>query len=111
MQMEMSAFSCNLYEDSSTSLRKSLDQRQRLAAAVPALATFVAEGFLQRQARDYMTAVAASSSSTQPAPDTLDTTLLLNTLMALKRGDFSVRLPATWTGVSGKIADTLNEVI
>jgi HAMP domain-containing protein/signal transduction histidine kinase/DNA-binding response OmpR family regulator len=58
-----------------------------------------------------MQAVANSPSVTQPAPDTLDTTQLLNTLISLKRGDFSVRLPATWTGVAGKIADTLNEVI
>ncbi len=45
------------------------------------------------------------------APDALDTTQLLNTIIALRRGDFSVRLPATWTGVAGKIADTLNDVI
>ena len=31
--------------------------------------------------------------------------------MAFKRGDFSVRLPDDWTGLSGKIADTFNEVI
>ncbi|MEH6436557.1 response regulator [Massilia sp. DD77] len=41
----------------------------------------------------------------------LDVKLLLNTLMALKKGDFSVRMPSDWTGVSGKIADTLNDII
>src|SRR5882672_8935370 len=41
----------------------------------------------------------------------LDTRLLLKTLAALKKGDFSVRLPSDWTGESGKIADTLNDVI
>ena len=41
----------------------------------------------------------------------LDAKLLLATLMALKKGDFSVRMPSDWTGVSGKIADTLNEII
>ncbi|WP_182915650.1 response regulator [Massilia cavernae] len=41
----------------------------------------------------------------------LDAKLLLSTLMALKKGDFSVRMPSDWTGVSGKIADTLNEII
>ncbi len=41
----------------------------------------------------------------------LDTKLLLATLMALKKGDFSVRMPSDWTGVSGKIADTLNDII
>ena len=41
----------------------------------------------------------------------LDVKLLLTTLMALKKGDFSVRMPDDWTGVSGKIADTLNDII
>jgi len=36
---------------------------------------------------------------------------LLVALMALKKGDFSVRLPIEWEGISGKIADTFNEVI
>ena len=41
----------------------------------------------------------------------LETKQLLATLMAVKKGDFSVRLPADRTGAAGKIADTLNEVI
>jgi CheY-like chemotaxis protein/HAMP domain-containing protein/signal transduction histidine kinase len=41
----------------------------------------------------------------------LDAKLLLATLMALKKGDFTARMPSDWTGVSGKIADTLNEII
>jgi HAMP domain-containing protein/CheY-like chemotaxis protein/GAF domain-containing protein len=43
--------------------------------------------------------------------DSLDTKLLLKTLMAFKKGDFSARLPTEWTGEAGKIADTLNEII
>ncbi|WP_295999393.1 HAMP domain-containing protein [Rugamonas sp.] len=41
----------------------------------------------------------------------LDIKLLLATLMALKKGDFSARMPSDWTGMSGKIADTLNDII
>ncbi|MBO0859761.1 MAG: HAMP domain-containing protein, partial [Chloracidobacterium sp.] len=41
----------------------------------------------------------------------LDSKVLLKTLRALKKGDFSVRLPNDWAGESGKIADTLNDVI
>ncbi|MYN06362.1 HAMP domain-containing protein [Pseudoduganella aquatica] len=41
----------------------------------------------------------------------LDSKLLLQILMALKKGDFSVRMPSDWTGMPGKIADTLNEII
>src|SRR6266516_6010506 len=41
----------------------------------------------------------------------LDAKQLLAALMAFKRGDFSARLPDDWTGVAGKVADTLNDVI
>ncbi|MFN2499586.1 MAG: HAMP domain-containing protein [Pyrinomonadaceae bacterium] len=44
-------------------------------------------------------------------PDSLNTKLLLKTLVAFKKGDFSVRLPGEWTGEAGKIADTLNDII
>jgi HAMP domain-containing protein/CheY-like chemotaxis protein/GAF domain-containing protein len=47
----------------------------------------------------------------QANTDTLDTKLLLKTLMAFKKGDFSARLPTEWTGEAGKIADTLNDII
>src|SRR5437879_4096193 len=36
---------------------------------------------------------------------------LLSALIALKKGDFSVRLPVSWTGLQGKVADTFNDVI
>src|SRR6266404_5169522 len=36
---------------------------------------------------------------------------LLSVLLAYKAGDFSVRLPADWTGVPGKIADAFNEIV
>jgi HAMP domain-containing protein/signal transduction histidine kinase/CheY-like chemotaxis protein len=41
----------------------------------------------------------------------LDSTALLSALTALKKGDFSARLPVEWTGVAGKVADTFNDVI
>jgi len=41
----------------------------------------------------------------------IDTKALLTALSALRRGDFSARLPLDWTGVAGKVADTFNEVI
>jgi hypothetical protein len=45
------------------------------------------------------------------APDEVDAAILLRALSDVKNGDFSVRLPVEWTGVAGKIADTLNDVI
>ena len=47
----------------------------------------------------------------ESTPHTLDTTTLLTALTALKKGDFSVRLPLDWTGVAGKVADAFNEVV
>ena len=41
-------------------------------------------------------------------PEMLDAKLLLAALTALKKGDFSVRMPSDLTGLNGKIADTLN---
>jgi|CXWL01.1.fsa_nt_gi HAMP domain-containing protein/signal transduction histidine kinase/DNA-binding response OmpR family regulator len=36
---------------------------------------------------------------------------LLYGLQAVRDGDFSARLPGDWTGVTGKIADTFNEIV
>src|SRR2546422_813785 len=47
----------------------------------------------------------------QLATDYLDTRQLLEVLVAVKTGDFSVRMPLDKTGVAGKIADTLNDII
>src|SRR5246500_416726 len=44
-------------------------------------------------------------------PSKLDSRKLLQVLTAVKRGDFSARLPDDWTGIDGKIADTVNEII
>src|SRR3954471_4802995 len=41
----------------------------------------------------------------------LDSKALLHVLTALKKGDFSARMPADLTGMAGKIADTLNDII
>ena len=43
--------------------------------------------------------------------DQLNGRRLLAALTAFKRGDFSARLPDDWTGIAGKIADTLNDTI
>src|SRR5437764_1274548 len=36
---------------------------------------------------------------------------ILSVLLAYKSGDFSVRLPADWVGIPGKIADAFNEIV
>ncbi len=48
----------------------------------------------------------------RPLPaDELDQLLLLTVLSDVENGDFDVRMPLEWTGVAGKIAGTLNNVI
>ena len=46
-----------------------------------------------------------------PVADALDLKQLLGVLTAVKKGDFSARMPLELTGVSGKICDTLNDII
>ncbi|HLL23023.1 MAG TPA: GAF domain-containing protein, partial [Kofleriaceae bacterium] len=41
----------------------------------------------------------------------LDETVLLNVLSDVAHGDFSARMPVEWTGVPGKIADRLNDIL
>ncbi|GAQ00140.1 HAMP domain-containing protein [Leptolyngbya sp. NIES-2104] len=43
--------------------------------------------------------------------DTLDLQQLLKTLVEVKKGNFSARMPIEQTGIAGKIADTLNDII
>ena len=52
-----------------------------------------------------------TSTSRAAKPESLDAKLLLKTLISFKKGNFTARLPNDWTGVAGKIADTLNDVI
>jgi signal transduction histidine kinase/HAMP domain-containing protein/ActR/RegA family two-component response regulator len=47
-----------------------------------------------------------------PAPsDQVDAGTLLQVLAQVKEGDFTARMPLEWTGVAGKVADGLNDVI
>ena len=55
---------------------------------------------------------ARGSNGRQALRDTtLDQRKLLRALQAVRDGDFSVRLPSDHTGLAGKIADTLNEIV
>ena len=43
--------------------------------------------------------------------DVIDATVLLDVLVRLREGDFTARMPFDWIGVSGKVADGLNDLI
>jgi HAMP domain-containing protein/signal transduction histidine kinase/CheY-like chemotaxis protein len=50
--------------------------------------------------------------ASQPDPNSsLNLRELLTALTALRKGDFSVRLPLDWSSTAGKIADAFNEVV
>ena len=40
-----------------------------------------------------------------------DLSVILASLQSMREGDFSVRLPGSWTGLEGKIADTFNAIV
>ncbi len=46
------------------------------------------------------------------SPDeSLDLDVILAALQSMRNGDFTVRLPGTWVGLPGKIADTFNDIV
>ncbi|MPR05724.1 HAMP domain-containing protein [Microvirga tunisiensis] len=49
-------------------------------------------------------------SQVETATSQLDSKLLLKTLRAFKKGDFSVRLPSDLTGIDGEIAEAFNDI-
>ena len=51
------------------------------------------------------------SDSAARVDDIVDAKVLLGVLAQLREGDFTARMPLEWTGVAGKVADGLNEVI
>src|SRR6478672_2477040 len=52
----------------------------------------------------------AVNGSAKAADGELDRDALVLALNSFNRGDFSVRLPATWKGVNGRIADAFNAI-
>ncbi|BAY50474.1 GAF sensor hybrid histidine kinase (plasmid) [Scytonema sp. HK-05] len=48
---------------------------------------------------------------TKDNTDNLEPKQLLKTLVAVKKGNFSVRIPTDQTGIARKITDTLNDII
>jgi hypothetical protein len=42
---------------------------------------------------------------------TVDVKVLLGVLADVRGGDFTARMPLEWTGVAGKVADGLNDII
>src|SRR3984885_5002364 len=56
-------------------------------------------------------ALDASPTDTPDQPGSDYMVSILQCLQTMKNGDFSVRLPVSWTGLPGKIADNFNEIV
>src|SRR4051812_48051099 len=52
-----------------------------------------------------------TSAIAEKKPKAGDSQILLKTLSAFKKGNLAVRMPVDRTGVDGKIADVLNDVL
>ncbi|WP_161956688.1 HAMP domain-containing protein, partial [Gloeocapsopsis dulcis] len=52
-----------------------------------------------------------STAQITNSTDELDLKQLLTTLTEIKKGNFAARMPIDQTGIAGKIADTLNDII
>ena len=75
---------------------------------------------MKRSAGELPPDAAADSLKTQPkknghrnvsedvGPEELK--VILRTLQTMSDGNFSARMPGSWTGISGKIADTFNDI-
>jgi len=49
--------------------------------------------------------------ATPSASESGDLSVILAALQTMRNGDFSVRLPGSWTGLGGKVADTFNSIV
>ncbi len=52
-----------------------------------------------------------SNGKPKSSDGSLDLTIILASLQSMRDGDFTVRLPGTWVGLAGKVADTFNEIV
>ncbi len=55
-------------------------------------------------------AAGRNGKSKVPA-ESLDLSVILLSLQSMRDGDFTVRLPGTWVGLAGKVADTFNDIV
>src|SRR2546423_12312359 len=55
--------------------------------------------------------LAKNNGKSKAADGSVDLSVILTSLQSMRDGDFTVRLPGTWVGLAGKVADTFNEIV
>src|SRR4051794_38381456 len=71
------------------------------SAAGPAVASALKDGPMPEN----------GNGAVPPEPTAADLSAILASLQQMQQGDFSARLPGSWTGLPGKIADTFNDIV
>jgi len=67
---------------------------------------------LTRNSTEAMVASLPKGNRKPKTPEeTLDLNVILTSLQSMRDGDFTVRLPGTWVGLAGKVADTFNDIV
>ena len=51
------------------------------------------------------------NGKSKAADESPDLSIILSSLQSMRDGDFTVRLPGTWVGLAGKVADTFNDIV
>jgi HAMP domain-containing protein/CheY-like chemotaxis protein/putative methionine-R-sulfoxide reductase with GAF domain len=54
--------------------------------------------------------VPGRNGKSKSASEPIDLAVILASLQSMRDGDFTVRLPGTWVGLAGKVADTFNDI-
>src|SRR5690349_13319868 len=62
-------------------------------------------------APEALASMSPKNGKSKASDESLDLTVILASLQSMRDGDFAVRLPGTWTGLAGKVADTFNEIV
>jgi CheY-like chemotaxis protein len=68
------------------------------------------DGSRTASVRNHESLTRLDPSNNDRGPASAEIIHVLESLQALRDGDFSARLPGSWTGLSGKLADTFNEI-
>jgi HAMP domain-containing protein/CheY-like chemotaxis protein/signal transduction histidine kinase len=64
-----------------------------------------------QNASENLAPASRTNGKTKTADEPVDLSVILASLQSMRDGDFTVRLPGTWVGLAGKVADTFNDIV
>jgi HAMP domain-containing protein/CheY-like chemotaxis protein/signal transduction histidine kinase len=66
---------------------------------------------LTRNSTEVVASLPKGNGKPKASEEPLDLNVILTSLQSMRDGDFTVRLPGTWVGLAGKVADTFNDIV